>query len=160
MRFVLLSLSVCLMGLSSGCDSGPTGPVGPQAEVSGTVTNNGKPVAVNSLVVFFNKDKGLTLSGPLDSLGKYSLFAGDPKIGIPVGRYEVSVRPPVEAIAQVSQTSEDYKKMMQGGGEKSLTAKPASAPDIPEKFIDAKTSGLTFEVKAGPNTFDMDLSKL
>ena len=93
-------------------------------------------------------------------MGKYSLTAADPKVGVPAGRWEVAVKPPVAAVKEMSNT-EDYKKMMQGGGPQSVAeSKPATAADIPEKFNDPTTSGLVFEVKAGPNTFDFDLSKL
>ena len=160
MRFYLLSVTCSLVLFSAGC-GGPTGPVDPQAQVSGSVTNDGKPVALGSLVVFFNSEKGLTLTGTLDSLGKYSLTAADPKVGVPVGRYEVAVKPPVAPVMEATQ-SDDYKKMMQGGGgpDTIASSKPATASDIPEKFNDPKTSGLVFEVKSGPNTFDFDLSKL
>lgn len=159
MRLVLLSICICLMGCLSGCGGGPTGPVGAQSQVNGTVTNDGKPVALNSQVIFFNKDKGLTLVGILDSLGKYSLTAGDPKLGVPAGRYEVSIAPPVAPIVEANAESPEYQKMMMSGG----TAAPPTAPaasDIPEKFLDPKTSGLVFEVKEGPNTYDFDLAKL
>lgn len=160
MRSSLLT-AICLgMSLFTGC-GGPTGPVGPQAQVSGTVTNDGKPVTLNSQVVFYNAEKGLTLSGTLDSLGKYSLSAADPKLGVPAGRYDVKIIPPAAPVVEMNQSSADYKKMMQAGGAGAAPAKPAdSAPDIPAKFRDLKTSKLVFEIKEGANTFDLDLSKL
>ena len=161
MRCQLLSMVCSLVLISVGC-GGPTGPVDPQAQVSGSVTNDGKPVSLGSLVVFYNAEKGLTLTGTLDSLGKYSLTAADPKVGVPVGRYEVTVKPPVAAVIDINPSSDEYMKKMQGGGgaDSLAASKPAAASDIPEKFNDPKTSGLVFEVKAGPNTFDFDLSKL
>ena len=159
MRFNLLYALLALVLIPVGC-GGPTGPVDPQAQVSGTVTNNGKPVTLGSMVVFYNSDKGLTLTGLLDSLGKYSLTAADPKVGVPAGRWAVSVKPPTTPVLEMG-NSADYTKMMQGGGAKSVAAsKPATASDIPEKFTDPKTSGLIFEVKAGANDFSFDLSKL
>ncbi len=158
MRFVLFSVCICLFGFINGC-GGPTGPVGAQSQVSGKVTNDGKPVTVNSQVIFFNKDKGLTLVGTLDSLGNYSLVAGDPKLGVPAGRYEVAIAPPVAPIVEASQASAEYQKMMMSGGAAD-PPKAAASADIPEKFLDPKTSGLVFEVKEGPNTYDFDLSKL
>lgn len=144
-----------------GCGGGPSGPTDPQAEVSGSVMNNGKPVTLDSRVVFFNEEKGLTLTGKVDSLGKYTLSAGDPKIGIPAGRYTVSITPPVAAVVEVNQGSQDYMKMMQASGAKAAPPKAENtAPDIPEKFRDPKTSKLVFEIKPGANTFDFDLSKL
>jgi len=121
------------------------------------VTNDGKPVTLDSQVVFYNSEKGLTLAGTLDSLGKYSLTPADPKVGVPSGRYQVCIKPPVAAVIQMDPSSPEYAKMMQGGD----SGTPAStAIDIPEKFSDVKTSGLVFEVKEGPNTYDFDLSKL
>jgi hypothetical protein len=159
MRVPFLGALCCLALFSVGC-GGPAGPVEPQAQVSGTVTNNGKPVTLGSLVVFFNSEKGLTLSGALDSLGNYSLTAADPKVGVPAGRWQVSIKPPAAPVVEMG-NSPDYMKMMQGGGPKSVAAsKPATAADIPEKFNDPKTSGLVFEVKPGPNNFSFDLSKL
>ncbi len=157
LRTLLLSLATvsCV-----GCGGGPTGPTDPQAQVSGSVTNNGKPITLDSNVVFYNEEKGLTLTGKIDSLGKYSLSAGDPRVGIPAGRYAVSIKPPVAAVAEVSQSSQDYMKMMQNGGKVAPPKAENSAPDIPEKFRDYKTSKLVFEVKEGSNTFDFDLSKL
>jgi len=160
MRFLDSVLLCCLVGFVAGC-GGPSGPTDPQAQVSGKVTNDGKPVTLDSRVVFFNAEKGLTLTGAIDSLGNYSLSPADPKIGVPAGRYTVTIMPPVAAVVEVNQSSEDYKKMMMTGGA-ATTAQTASntASDIPEKFRDAKTSKLVFEIKAGANTFDMDLAKL
>lgn len=130
-------------------------PVGEQAKISGSVMNDGKPLPANCEVVFFNKDKNATLGAKLDATGKFSLAVADPKIGIPVGRYQVAIRPPATPTVQPS--SADYAKMMQSGG-----AKPEdkSASVISEKFHAFETSKLEFDVKAGPNEFNMDLSKL
>ena len=160
MRLVLLSMCACVTGFLIGCGGEPTGPVGAQSQVSGTVTNNGKPVSLNSQVIFFNKQKGLTLVGTLDSLGKYSLAAGDPKLGIPAGRYEVSIAPPATPVVEANPSSPDYQKLMQTPGVVKPAAASDTAADIPQKFRDPKTSGLVFEVKEGPNTYDFDLSKL
>ncbi len=157
-----LVCSLPLLGMlivASGC-GGPTAPVEPQAQVSGTVTNDGKPVTLDSRVVFYNKEKGLSLVGTLDSLGKYSLVPADPKIGVPAGRYEVAITPPVPAAVEVNQNSPDYAKMMQSGPADKQPQASNLAPDIPEKFRDPATSKLVFEVKAGPNTYDFDLGKL
>ncbi len=157
MRFLSSSTLLILTCLISGCGDGPTAPTGPQSQVSGTVTNDGKPVTLNSQIVFFNSEKGLTLTGTLDSLGKYSLTPADPKLGVPAGRYEVCIKPPVVPVMQVDPSSPDYAKMMQAGN---IPAPAATTADIPEKFNDPKTSGLIFEVKEGPNTYDFDLAKL
>ncbi len=157
MRKSFLVFTLWLMTIV-GCGGGPVAPTGPQSQVSGKVTNDGKPLTLNSQVVFYNAEQGLTLTGVLDSLGNYSLTPADPKLGVPAGRYEVSIKPPAVPVVQMDPSSADYAKMMQGGASAALA--PSTAPDIPEKFQDPKTSKLVFEVKEGPNTFDLDLSKL
>ena len=155
---VLITSTVCLTFLV-GC-GGPVVPIGPQAQVSGGVTNNEKPGMLGSQVVFYHAGKGLTLAAALDAQGKYALTPGDPKVGIPVGSYTVTILPPLDSIVQESPTSADYQKSMQAGKvPATVSAKSSKDSDIPEKFRDAKTSGLVLEIKEGVNTFDFDLSK-
>jgi len=93
--------------------------------------------------------------GKVDALGKFSLTAADPTIGIPAGRYAVTVRAPEKPPEPVG--SEAYKaKMMQGGG----MAAPAKSGDIPENVQSMTSTPIKLEVKAGANTFDIDLAKL
>lgn len=150
------TLLMCLAVVAGCGEKAPE--LGPQAQVSGSVTNDGKPVTLNCQVVFFSSKAGLTLTGTVDSLGKYSLFPADPKVGVPVGRYTVAIMPPVVAAVPADPSSPEYQKMMESGGAPEADAD--RAPDVPEKFRDPKTSGLEFEIKEGPNTFDFDLSKL
>ena len=73
--------------LASGCSSEPAlTSTDPQATVSGTITFEGKPVPLDTSVVFYCKDKGVTAGGIVDSLGKYSLVGSQPALGLPAGR--------------------------------------------------------------------------
>lgn len=152
MRYGFLALVLALV--VTGCKGTPV-PEGEQAQISGSVTLDGKPLAVDSSVIFFCKEKAATAAGKVDSLGKFSL-TGDRAKGIPPGRYVVTVRPP-EA-APVDANGEDYKKRMMSG---TAAVKPAAATGgIPSQFLTMDASPIVVEVKAGPNTFDLPLDQL
>lgn len=153
--FSFALLTVCLAGCGGGGGGRPA-PTTKQATVSGSVVNNGTPIKTDSSVVFFCTEAGATLAGKIDALGKFNLGAADPAIGIPVGRYQVMVRPPEPKSVQT--TSADYAKMMQGGS--NPTAAAATPSDIPQPFLALDTTPLILEVKEGPNTFDIDLAKI
>lgn len=145
----------------AGCESNPNArkASADQAEVSGTVVNNGKPVTVDSQIMFESTEKSAVAAGKINAEGKYTLYAADSTVGIPAGNYSVAVRPPEKAVAgtTASPSSEEYKKkMMQGGN----VAPPAAASDIPEKFRSMTSTTLKFDLKKGPNTIDIDFGKL
>ncbi len=161
MRWLPHMTVACVLGtfVIQGCEKGTPAPTGEQASVTGSVMLDGKPVALDSSVVFFCQDKDATASGKVDSLGKFSLKAARPAVGIPVGRYVVMVRPPEKPMstsAAAGPSSPDYQKAMMQGGD----AKPPTSTDIPEAFLSLDTSKLALELKAGPNTFDIDLAKV
>lgn len=129
------------------------------ATITGSVSNNGKAITTDSDVVFYCTEKSATASGKVDSLGKFSLTGADPHVGIPAGRYVVTLSPPPPPAVQMG--TEDYKKMMSAGmGSGGVTKAALKPSDIPERFRDPTTSKLLLEVKAGPNNFDIDLAKI
>ncbi len=153
---MICSLSTILI---CGCGAGPDRPKGEQASVTGTVMFDGKPVTFDSTVVFYSKDKDATAAGTIDAAGKFSLKGAQPKIGIPVGQYVVMVRPPEPPMTTSIATgpsSPDYQKKMMQGAE----AKPEAPKDIPAVFLSLDKSTLKLELKSGPNSFDIDLSKI
>lgn len=136
-----------------GCGEPEAKPTDPQAQISGTVTNNGANVTPDTTIVFFCKEKNATAAGLVDSLGKYTIRPGAGSIGIPAGRYQVMIRapePPAPALG-----TKEYEDFMSG---KAKRAEPAK--DVPSQFGSFDTSGITLEVKSGDNTFDFDLAKL
>jgi len=143
--------------LASGCggDGSASKPREAQAQVAGAVTNDGKPITLDSVVSFYSKDKGVLATGKVDTLGNYSLVPNDSKVGIPAGRYYVSIRPP--AVTAPSVGSEDYKKLMMQN--KSVVATDAPT-EIPLKFQTFDSSKIILEIKEGANKFDFDLAKL
>jgi len=153
-------------GLLAGC--GESGPTTTQATVSGTVSIDGTPVEMDSAVTFFSENEGANAGGKVDSIGNYNLKAGDPKIGIPVGRYKVTVRPAAASIMTdtmgnvVGADSDQYKKMM---GAPAAVARPkagakSNTSKIPEEFQNQNTTTIVIESSPGPNKLDFDLGKL
>jgi len=120
------------------------------------VTKEGKPITLDSSIVFFCPESAATVGGKIDALGKFSLKASDPAIGIPPGRYQVMIRPPEAPKPAVG--TDAYKNMMMGTG--STEKKEETVGEIPSKFQAFDTSEIVYEVKAGPNTYDIDLAKL
>lgn len=152
----VLLASHCLVTLV-GC-GGPTSKTydaAQQATISGKVTLDGsKPVPLDSAVAFYCAEKAASGGGKVDALGSYSIKATDKVIGLPAGRYQVTVRPAEPPAAQVG--TDDYKKMMMQGGN---TAKAEVKSEIPAQFHAIDTTKIVLEVKPGANTIDLDLSK-
>jgi hemoglobin len=135
--------------------SGEKGPAKPdekprgEASVSGKVTFKGKPLPAGN-VGFHPKDgKGGTVIGPIHKDGTYSVSR------LLVGEYVVTVETESvkkRAVPKPPQGAEPAK-----GGEPAKGAEPANYVAIPNKYADAKTSGLTYKAVKGEQTFDIDL---
>ena len=150
----LANLLLCSLAIAaSGCGEKEAKPTDPQAQITGTVTNNGANVTTDTTVVFFCKEKNATAAGLVDSLGKFALRGGVGSIGIPAGRYQVMIRAP-EAPAPAVGTKE-YEDLMSGKAKR-----PEPAKDVPSEFGSFETSGISVEVKTGENKFDFELDKL
>lgn len=126
----------------------------PTGTVSGTVTYNGKSVPEGCLVTFIS-DRGFAALGTVDASGRYQLkMAG--KGDVPAEKYNVSVTFP--GIVGPEMTVEEEQKWMAGDPATlaKFSQKQKKSP-IPEKYEDSIKSGLTFEIKEGPNTYDIVL---
>lgn len=147
--FILATISSFI---ASGCEKEAL-PTDPQASISGTVTYDGKPITLDSDIVFQCKDKGVIAAGKIDSLGKYAISPGMKSLGIPAGRYQIMIRPPELPPPAVG--TKEYEELMSG-----KMKKPEPPKDIPQQFQQFEKSGLVVEVKSGANTFDFDLAKI
>jgi len=126
----------------------------PTGTVSGKVTHNGKPVPAGCLVTFVS-EKGVAALGTVDASGRYQLkFAGKPDV--PALHYNISVTFPGASGPEM--TDEDERKYMAGDPATiaKFSRKTQSAP-IPKKYADEFNSGLSFQIKAGPNSYDINL---
>jgi len=132
--------------LSSGCS--PGGYSGPTGTVTGTITRGEKPLPPGCRVSFVSAE-GFTASGQVDRGGKYTLMNLD-KPQIPAASYKVCLTPP----PQPERSEEEYEKAMAAG-----TTGTSETPSdvIPNKYQNPTTTDLSYEVKPGPNTFDIEL---
>jgi hypothetical protein len=107
------------------------------ATVSGKVTLGGAPVAAGT--VLFMTETGHAASAELAPDGAYTLRCRP-------DRFQVALTPPSPPDPL---------------GSAANTPAPAAPnmPSIPRRYHDFGTSGLTLEVKAGNNTFDIALTR-
>lgn len=111
-----------------------------EAEVSGRVTLDGKPVGPGTIV--FSPVGGTTnpADGAIQVDGTYFLKTSR-EVGLPAGKYDVG-------ITVLDQP--DVKP-----GERSMEAAKYITP---QKYADPSTSGLQYEVEPGSNSIDVELS--
>jgi hypothetical protein len=119
----------------AGCDRGP--PIG---EVTGKVTFRGQPVT-EGRVSFSHVAAGYGADALLESDGTFSVVTDEG--GLLIGDYRVAVSP------LVVQDSSDPNTPPVG------VEKPAR--DIPKKYRNDSTSGLTASVVEGKNEFAFDM---
>jgi hypothetical protein len=144
-----LTLLTAAALLLAGCNQSAL-PPGPTGTVQGKVTYNGNPVPDGSTVMFLHEETSLPATCEVAADGTYTLsMAGEGEVL--AGTYSVSVSPPDSGEISEATDMEAYKAAMEGGG-----APEATAP-FPEKYYAVETSGLSFEVKEGPNTIDVEL---
>jgi hypothetical protein len=132
-------------GLLAGCGSKvDAGTV----QVEGTVTVDDKPISMAS-VAFIGKEGARLASTTTDSAGKFKIRAAEGKNVVTVAK-----APPGGAAPPPS----DEPQLMPSEGEYIKMQKAVAASEVPEKYGDPKTSGLSFDVAAGMKSVDVALS--
>jgi hypothetical protein len=138
MRYIVLLYRLSVLGIFLSClflvGCGKSG----HAQVSGTVTLDGKPV--NKGVVTFHplNQQGAVASGTIDTSGRFTLQVGEEHF-VPVGEYEITVLA-TEPLPETSPGEEP--------GLRDLT---------PAKYKDTSTSGLRKQLTTGTNTVVLEL---
>lgn len=107
------------------------------AQVSGVVTLPDGSTKEGVFVSFSDPDKQRGASGVTDAAGKYQLTTNTPGDGAPPGTYRIAVTQP-------------------GPADSSQLEGPRL---FPKRYESAQSSGLSFEVKPGKNSFDIQLTK-
>jgi hypothetical protein len=141
---------VLLMAAAAGCGSSGT--------VSGKVTYKGQPLGGGN-VVFYAEGKASQTS-PISPDGSYSISK------IPAGPVKISVetesvrphKPPPGGMSKMVPPKDAIPPGVDPGGvygPKEATAK--KYVKIPPQYADAQQSGLTYTVKSGSQTHDIDL---
>ena len=108
--------------------------------IGGKVTFQGKPVS-EGIVLFSCIDKGVNMTAALAKDGSYEIIMAK-GAGLPLGAYRVCVTPPPE-FYPIGQPA---------------PPKPKPYPNIPAKYRNYQTSGLTVTVEDGENPFDIDMT--
>lgn len=117
--------------------------------ISGKVTFQGKPVDKAS-IRFCNSKVGIDVVESLGVEGQYGVVTGDQK-GLPEGHYQVAIVPKLDfSRAQCEPNGRPIPSTMPSALER-------NPPNIPTKYHDPATSGLTITVKPESNTFDVDM---
>lgn len=110
-------------------------------KVRGQVSCDGQPVA-EGLLIFSNAAKGVHIVAPLRADGSYEVEMAEGH-GLPLGVYQVYVSPPLPDLPAVGP----------------IASKPLAKEyaNIPKRYRDPKTSGLTVTVPRGGTVFDVPM---
>jgi hypothetical protein len=139
---------VCALAALTGCGGNTYGPTG---KITGRLTLEGRPMASGHAVSFMQMEKGFLAFGITDADGDFVVNSwnnGD----MPTGKYKVMIAPPPARHDANQLSAEDRFEHPE-------LVDPVIKIEFPEKYRDATTSGIEFEVEAGPNEFEIDLKK-
>lgn len=115
----------------------------PRGTVAGRVTLQGEPVA-GGTIAFSSDETGTHMTATISADGTYRATSAD-GAGLRVGLYRVFLYPPLAApTGPWRLPGPDVPP-------------PKFDPRWPARYHDAETSGLTLQVAAGENQFDVDL---
>ncbi|MDB4637370.1 MAG: carboxypeptidase-like regulatory domain-containing protein [Planctomycetaceae bacterium] len=144
--FTFLSLTMFAISMI-GCGGGTNLPEGETGIVTGKVTSTAGDLPTGCSIVFINEGQAITATGVIGADGSYSLLMRG-KPDILAGTYNVGVTAP-----SMELTEEQQNAITMGEAEAPVVDLSA----IPEKYLIPESSGVTFDVKAGENTFDLEL---
>ena len=140
-RSVAALIAMMVIAATVGCSRADMG------RVSGVVTFGGKPVA-DAVVSFRPKNRPMA-AGRTDATGRFTLNTYSKGDGVVKGVNRVRIEPwtpAPEAVPEPGQSPRPWKE--------------PERPDIPKKFRQEETSGLTVEVIAGKrNEFNFELAE-
>src|SRR4051794_19725337 len=140
---LLSTVGVTGCGVSSASASRPP--------IWGTVHYNGKPVA-DAVIVFTPAERGKSnwAAGRIDKGGRFSISAYQAETGLEPGLYDIYFRLPATSLAA---TRADRS----AGGEQDPKQIQAATFALPDKYTNAKTSGLEFNFDGRPQRIDLDM---
>jgi hypothetical protein len=138
-----------------GCGSGGDGPG--YAGVSGVVTMDGNPVE-GATVVFTPTGAGTMSMGLTNASGEFTLTTSTGKKGAAIGDHAVTVSLVIMPEAATTGSVDDLATQMPSEAQDPAAAEAAAAKAakasqpvylVPQKYGDAKTSGLTATITSG-----------
>ena len=149
---------ICLLGVIAatqtiGCGGGaPTGPL--LVKAKGKVNYNGKPLS-GATVTFAYEEKGPICNGFTNAEGEFRITTGG-RAGARIGDAKVVIVKASTANRPKDPKPEDMAKMAVEGG---YRPEDMPKPEIPDKYSNPGTSGLTAAVvaDASKNIFEFNL---
>jgi hypothetical protein len=137
--------AVLLAVTLAGCSGSGAAPG--TVSVSGLITLDGKPIS-GAAVAFIGNDGARLSTAQTDPAGKFSIRAALGKNVVTVAKIAPGgPAPPPSDEPQLMPSEGEYKVMQQ-----------AIKSEVPAKYGDPKTSGLSVEVKAGMPLIELDLA--
>jgi hypothetical protein len=149
-------LCVAVLGLLSGCDSGPE-----LVPVTGKVTIDGEPLAYKSLMFFPEEGTpGNGGGGNTQKDGSYELIASIPgsltdEMGVPAGRYKVIVFEPTIPITEDLEVASDDPSELTPAVSPTLGRRRTQIPKI---YGDRETTPLVLDVPPEGGVLEVKLS--
>jgi hypothetical protein len=155
---VICLLLFPLLVLAVGCG-------GSEGTVTGKVYYKGELLRAGSVNFFPESGKG-GVGGPIGNDGTYTVYKvprGQAKVSVVSASSEIPLPPggpmgrggpPPEAMKKYK---EKMKEGMKGAGSKDRPQAPTKAIELPEKYRDPQTSGLSLQVNGGKQTFDIKM---
>jgi hypothetical protein len=136
-----------------GC--GPNDGVGKRYPISGKVTLNGQPLVKGKINFMADDPEGKPAFGDIKDGSYDSVTTLTPGDGILPGKYSITV----DGADDVDQAS--VAPPRGGMPDQAAVGKAAAKVKrlVPSKYANTKTSGLTYEAKAGSNTYDVPLTE-
>jgi len=149
-----LVVGLVLIGLVLGC-SGPGRDRPKTVKAGGKVTLDGVPVEGATVTFSPQAKDGRAAFGKTDSQGRFTLAVSNTIDGVVPGAYQVGIsKEKSEGEMTTEQAQEYFAKTGQS------PPPPKTVNELPEKYKDPASSGLTATVEAGkPNEFTFDLKK-
>lgn len=143
-KHIPLTIAACACLALAGCGGHDYGPTG---TITGRLTYKDKPLREGTTVSFMQPEAGFIAFGPTDADGNFKVTSWN-EGAMPVGTYKVMVQPPEGPGSTGNEPTPE--EMLAGAGK-------VEKADFPAKYRTVSTSDLSFEVKEGPNHFDVVL---
>ncbi|MCX7418844.1 MAG: hypothetical protein NT013_04815 [Planctomycetia bacterium] len=167
-RNVLPLLATLMIACLIGCGADDGGVT--LANASGVVSYNGAPLAKASIMAF--PEKGPIASGSSDDQGKFTLWTDERK-GVAIGRIRLAIKvvsenegsielPSSGSVTNTNDPSASTQSAMQSMMkfneiQKKKGRKPEAGKSPLDKYGDAPTSGLIYEIRSGTNDLKVEL---
>lgn len=136
----------CMLPLLAACGVSESELAESGATLTGTITHKGTPIEF-AMVIVQSKDGAQSAVGKVNDDGKYSVS------NCPIGEVLVGVNTDAGRGEFTSKTMQQNSAALDPKASKKITS--PTFIEVPKKYFDPATSGLTTTIKAGENSYDL-----